>query len=135
MINDLEVFIFDYIVFSLILIMDMIILVKNDKSSLGVAKEILIKNEPYRSRPYSLHHKGGLMSKDRSDGPEVIQFKLEAIPIANAGPSRDELVSMIRKVLSPSELFKMNAPKSRKKTGSVEVIDFVLPAREKMDNG
>jgi len=75
------------------------------------------------------------MNEDRRDGPEVIQFKLGLVPIANTGPSRDELVSMIRKVLSPSELFKMNAPKSKKKTGTVEVIDFVLPAREKKDNG
>lgn len=82
-----------------------------------------------------VHLKGGLMSQDRDNGPTVIQFPSRSIPPSSSSPSRDELASMIRKVLSTEELFKMNAPKSRKKSSTVEVIDFIPPAREKKDNG
>lgn len=77
------------------------------------------------------------MSEDPTDDPQVIQFK----PIVGGlkapdGPSRDELANMIRKVLSTSELFKMNAPKSRKRKGTVEVIEFdCFSANKKKDNG
>lgn len=75
------------------------------------------------------------MSQDRDTGPTIIKFPSQEASPPSSGPSRDELASMIRKVLSTEELFKMNAPKSRKKSSSVEVIDFILPAQAKKDNG
>lgn len=79
------------------------------------------------------------MSEDDNRGPQIIEFRPKAMPPVHRGgderPTRDQLVTMIRKVLSTSELFKMNAPKSRKRSGSVEVIQFELPARIEEGNG
>lgn len=95
-----------------------------------------MKKLNYRLRPLMCpHQKGGLMSQDRETDPTIIKFPSQRISSESSGPSRDELAFMIRKVLSTEELFKMNAPKSRKRISSVEVIDFILPAQEKKDNG
>lgn len=76
------------------------------------------------------------MKKDYEDDPQVIPFQSKVAAVSSDGtPTRDELVKMIRKVLSPAELFKLNAPKSRKKKGHVEVIQFILPEVKEKGNG
>ncbi len=71
------------------------------------------------------------MMQDSEEDSNVIEFVFSAQSPPPAGvPSRDELAQMVRSVLTPAELFKMNAPKVRKKNCKVEIIDFILPTRE-----
>lgn len=79
--------------------------------------------------------KGDPMADNQQSNPIIIQFPVERVCLPKDVPNRDELATMIRKVLSTEELFKMNAPKSRKKKFNVEVIDFHTPYRALQDNG
>lgn len=72
------------------------------------------------------------MSEGKDNGPKIIQFKPQEFQtsISSEVLLREELASMIRRVLHTSEIFKMNAPKSKKKNCNVEVIDFIVSHQE-----
>lgn len=76
------------------------------------------------------------MTQGYESDSKVIKFSPQASKCSSErAPSRDELVQMIRRVLSPAELFRMNATKSKRKKSSIEVIDFVLPEIKEKRNG
>lgn len=72
-----------------------------------------------------------MIQDSEEEDSNIIEFVFSVQPTVPAGiPSRDELAQMVRSVLTPAELFKMNAPKVRKKNSKIEIIEFVLPTRE-----
>ena len=66
---------------------------------------------------------------------KVINFDFKYSTQDKKDITREQLAEMIRKVLTPAELFKLNAPKCRKKINNhVEVIDFCDSWSEEKNN-
>lgn len=67
------------------------------------------------------------MQNNSPEVSKIIEFKLPPKPLRTIA-SRNELAQMVKRVLIPAELFKLNAPKRQKTSG--EIIDFTLPSKE-----
>lgn len=75
------------------------------------------------------------MSNNRnSEGCKVVNFDFRRAVEKSSTVTREQLVTMIRKVLTPAELFKLNAPK-HKREHEAEIIAFCNFSSEEKSNG